>query len=80
MTADYTNQIAAGLLMFSLVSVLAVGILAGFVALIHTRRRRALDPGPRLARTAGDSLPRPRYQPSIFEHSCRWLAIKSPPT
>jgi hypothetical protein len=75
MTSELTSQITVGLLLSSLVGVLAVGIFATVLTTIYLRRKRlartesvfAIDP------VSANEVPRL----SIFENDCRWVAIKS---
>jgi hypothetical protein len=75
MTSEYTSQLATELLLSGFVSVLALGICAAIVSVLYVRQRR----------TASSMLPEvkqpgigvtPAYQPSVFEHSCRWCVVK----
>jgi hypothetical protein len=76
MSSNATGQVTAGLLLFSLVSLLALTILTAFLMLIFIRRRRASDLGL-AAREKAESPYGPRYWPTVFEQACRWVAIKS---
>jgi hypothetical protein len=71
MTSELTNQLATELLLAGLVSVLALTILTTYLALIFVRHKRSRRSKP------NGSVPTSRgYQPSIFENSCRWVAVK----
>lgn len=76
MTPEYTNQLATQLLLSGMLTVLALGLIVTLLALLAVRRNRTMasrrpSPGP---------APAPRYQPSVFEHHCRWIAVKSSQT
>ena len=73
MTPDTTNQLAAGLLLSGLLTVLAIGIFVTFLAILYIRRNQSLLISP----SPGSHAVPSAYQPSVFEHTCRWLAIKS---
>ncbi len=76
MTPESTNQLVTELLLTGLVSVLALGLLASFSVMLLLRRRDTLPLS---------SWPRPKraisftrtHQPSVFDGSCRWLAVKT---
>lgn len=75
MTPEYTNQLAIELLLSSFVCVLAISLFAGFMVLIYTRQSRARsipEPMP-----SGEPNLETHYTPSVFEQSCRWLAVKN---
>jgi hypothetical protein len=75
MTPECTTQLATELLLSGLVSLLAIVMLATVLALIFVRRKHAPE---RRARAKSEVIVPPSrgYQPSIFEHSCRWIAVK----
>ena len=74
MTPQYTDQFAAGLLMSGFISLLAIGLFAGLLAVLYFRNRRARPSGARKPDPCAVLIR--QYQPSIFDHPCRWLAIK----
>lgn len=73
MTPEHTNQLAIELLLSGFMTVLALGILITFLVLLTVRRHKVLSS------SSGSRayVPAPSYQPSVFEHSCRWLAVKT---
>jgi hypothetical protein len=75
MTPEYTNQLATQLLLSGFVSVLAIGILATFLVFLCIRRGRSFSER-RSKRRDLNQIPEPLYQPSVLEHTCRWLAVK----
>ncbi len=74
MTPDYTNELAAGLLLSGLLTALAVALLACLVGLMCVRRRHARRLGVASSTVAVST---PCYQPSILEHTCRWMVVRS---
>jgi hypothetical protein len=74
MTPEYANQLATELLLSGLASVLALSILATFLTMLFMRQRRAAAHGIHLKN--GLTQPIRAYQPSVFENSCRWVAVR----
>jgi hypothetical protein len=77
MTADYTNQVATGLLLMSFVSVLAVGILLAVLVLLYVRHRHHARAGGAASDPEDPSPFASKYRPSIFDPACRWVVIRS---
>jgi len=75
MTSEYTNQLAAELLLSGFVSVLALGICATILTFLYVRQRRA-RPAMFQRRGSHEGASAPRYQPSVFEQSCRWCVVR----
>ncbi len=76
MTSESTSQVTVALLLLSLISMVAVAIFSGFLALIYFRRRRSvlLEVSP--FRLQSPELELPRFRPAIFENACRWMMVK----
>jgi hypothetical protein len=77
MSSEYASQVTVGLLLLSLMGVLAIALLATFLAFIHVRRGKT-DPSSTKPRSDPKPFqPRGHYRPSIFEQSCRWAVVKT---
>ena len=74
---DITSQVATGLLLATLISVLAVATGFAVLAAKHAARRKALNSrkSPNLNGKRTD--PSPPVRTPIFDIPCRWLAIRS---
>lgn len=76
MTPEDTNQLAAQLLLSGLACVLFLGFLAAWLSIyyVHRRRRARFESAKKEEKSHPYAA---RYQPSIFDHACRWVVVKS---
>ena len=76
MTSDLTNQLATELLVSALLAVLALGLFISALAMILVRQKRASKRQKSEHATSNGPFGR-SYQPSVFDHACRWLVVKA---
>lgn len=73
MTSEYANQVTVGLLLLSLLSVVAIGLIGCLVAVLHHHRRRMIE-------VAEAGRPRPKVEKKSTPsgaHALRWAVVKS---